>query len=221
MKNTKILMKSFLFSGLDEELIVAILKQSPPTVSSYKRGEMIYSSLSEAPMVGFILSGRCEIRLARDSGNKTVLNILSEGDSFGVLSVYSPDEFPTQIFATKNSDILFFTAEQIREFVNNYSQISANLINFLANRIVFLNKKIATFSGCRVENRLAAFLLSESERQGCLEFAFNCNKTAEEINAGRASVYRAIDSLVADGLVSFVDKKIYINDREGLERISK
>ncbi len=221
MDTITILKQSFLFSGISEETIGNILKQSPPRLLIFKRGELVYSSSNEENMVGIILSGRCEIRLERSSKSKTVLNILCESDSFGVLSVYSADEFPTQIYATKNSDILVFTAEQIREFANNYSQISANIIKFLANRISFLNKKIVTFSGCRVEDRLAVFLLCESERYKAPIFPFNCNKTSEEINAGRASVYRAISSLEADGFILLSDKTIQIIDPQGLERITK
>ncbi len=221
MEITSILSKSFLFKGASGALIEEILLKCPPTITSFKRGELVYSSQSERPLVGFLLSGRCEIRLDRSGGSKTVLNILNESDSFGILSVYSGEEFPTRIYATKNSEILFFSSEQIHQFVNNYSQISSNLIDFLANRISFLNKKIATFSGSRVEDRLAAFLLSERERLGTDVFTFNCQKTAEEINAGRASVYRAISSLEAAGLISIDDKKIYIKDPNGLERITK
>ncbi|MBO7196919.1 MAG: Crp/Fnr family transcriptional regulator [Clostridia bacterium] len=181
---------------------------------------MIFSSETDEKKVGFVHSGRCEIQIPKEDGSKTVLNILAKGDSFGILSLYAED-FPTQILATKNSEIIFFSAEQIAYFVNNYSQISSNLINFLANRIIFLNKKIATFSGNRVENRLAAFLLCESSRTGCSSFPFNRQKTAEEINAGRASVYRALDSLINEELIKLTDKQITILDREGLERISK
>lgn len=215
------LSQTFLFCGLDEEMIKNILKDNTPHKAEFKRGELVYSSESKTPLVGFVLSGRLEVRLDRGEGGKTVLNILSEGGSFGVLSIYSSEEFPTRIFATKNSTVLFFTAEQIQHFVNNYSQISANLIHFLAERISFLNKKIATFSANKVENKLAAFLLCEGDRLCSDEFAFNAQKTSEEINAGRASVYRAITSLTEEGLIELVDKKIYIKDREGLERIAK
>ena len=221
MEITRILQGSFIFSGLTESETQEILNENPPNVRCFKRGELIYSSANGEGSVGFVLSGRCEIRLDRGDRGKTVLNILSEGDSFGILSVFSGDEFPTHIYATKNSEILFFTAEQIRHFVNNYSQISANLIKFLANRISFLNKKIATFSGNRVEDRLAAFLLNESERRGSLEFPFICNKTAEEINAGRASVYRALASLEENGIISMSEKTIFIKDLQALERIVK
>lgn len=221
MENTDILMRSHLFSGIDKKVISDILAKNPPKIKEFKRGDLVFSSANEIPFVGFILSGRCEIQLNRSDGSRTVLNILSESDSFGILSVYSADEFPTQIYATKNSEILFFTSEQMTSIVNNYSQISSNVIKFLANRICFLNKKIATFSGTTATDRLASFLLCERDRYGSDEFQFNCQKTAEEINCGRASVYRALSSLENAGLILIVDKKIYIKDLIGLERITK
>lgn len=220
MKISSFLSKTFLFRDVDDEELEKIISENPPIVKTYKRGETVYSSLSKESSVGFVFSGRCEVRLDR-CGGRTVLNILSEYDSFGVMSVYSAEEFPTHIFATKNSEIVMFTDVQIKYFVNSNSQISSNLIDFLINRISFLNKKIATFSASTVENRLAVFLLSEYDKLGSLTFPFNCQKTAEEINAGRASVYRALSSLEVDNIISIVDKKIYITDLEGLERIAK
>lgn len=219
MEIIKVLMQSFLFSDLNENTLVKIIESSPPEVQAFKRGEEVRSS-SDSGAVGFVMSGRCEIRLAR-CGGRTVLNILDVGDSFGILSVYSAEEYPTKIYATKNSEIIFFNSEQIQYFVNNYSQISQNLIKFLAGRISFLNKKVATFSPSRVTDRLAVFLLCERDRQGTDELSFNCQKTAEEIGAGRASVYRAIETLEDLNLIKSNDKKIIIIDREGLERITK
>ncbi|MBQ8303109.1 MAG: Crp/Fnr family transcriptional regulator [Clostridia bacterium] len=212
---------TFLFKETSDELVFNVLNCSPPIQREFKRGDLIYPFPTNEKMVGFVYSGRCEIRRARSDGGRVVLNILNKGDSFGILSIYSKEDFPTQIFASKNSTILFFTEEQIYDFVNNYSQISTNLIVFLANRIEFLNKKIETFSGCRVENRLSAFLLCEYEKNKSNEFTFNCRKTSEEINAGRASVYRALSSLQSDGLINLIDKKIIILDPQGLERIVK
>ena len=221
MKIISTLSSSFLFKGLSEEEINSIIDESPPTTAVYKRGELIFSSENEEKKVGLVIDGKCEIRISKGDGAKTVLNNLGPNDSFGILSVYSAEDFPTQIFASTNCEVLFFTAEQIALFVNNYSQISLNLINFLANRIAFLNKKIATFSGNRVENRLAAFILSEADSYGTPEFPFNRQKTAEKINAGRASVYRALASLEAEGLIRLDEKQIIITDRKGLERIIK
>nr|MBE6544770.1 Crp/Fnr family transcriptional regulator [Oscillospiraceae bacterium] len=218
MEVYRFLSQTFLFSNLEESAIVKLLEKRAPKIIEYKRGDEVYSSSNKEKLIGFIFIGRCEVRRNKCDGARVVLNELKEKDSFGVLSIYSEDEFPTQIFASLNSSVLFFTAEDIRYFVNNCSQISNNLIVFLADRISFLNKKITTFSGTRVEDRLAAFLLCERSVYGSDFFPFNIQKTASEINAGRASVYRALDALSEAHLISITDKKIYILDREGLER---
>ena len=215
------LARSFLFKGMDTEQIKSMISKHPPRVVTYKRGELVYSSADSEGLVGFVLFGRCDVGIHRTDGSNTVLNTLEPGGSFVILSVYSAEGSSTQIFAARNSDIAFFTAEQIRYFVKNYSQTSSNLINFLANRISFLNKKIVTFSANRVEARLAAFLLSESERLCETTFPFNCQRTSAAINAGRASVYRALASLENEGLIKFETKIVKLFDLKGLERIIK
>ena len=218
MNTTEILSKSFLFRGMECEKLEKILYENTPALVSYKRGELIYSSSDSRQFVGFVASGRCEVRIDKSDGSKTLLNTLSESDSFGVLSVYSKEDFPTQIFAAVNCTVILFSGDQIRHFVNNYSQISANMIDFLVERINFLNRKIATISAGSVEEKLSSLLLSERKKYGDSSFKFNRVKAAERIGSGRASVYRAISSLENEGLISTDEKTITIIDPEGLER---
>ena len=105
------------------------------------------------------------------------------------------------------------------KFLAASPRVSENVIRFMAGRISFLNKRIATFSGNRVEDRLSAYLLCERDKYLSESFPFSYVRCAEEINAGRASVYRAVASLEGDGLIRICDKTVYIIDREGLERI--
>ena len=221
MNAKEILKSSFIFKGINDDAIDAALSGIVSAPQFFARGELVYSSGTNESKLGIILEGRCEVRQLKHDGVASVLNVLSESDSFGILSVLSEKEFPTQIFATKNSTILFLSKQELLEIVNNNSQIAMNLINFLANRISFLNEKIATFSGTRVEDRLASYLVSKSKSLGTLEFSLNCKKCSEAINAGRASVYRALASLESEGFITIVNKKIIISDLQGLERITK
>ena len=84
-----------------------------------------------------------------------------------------------------------------------------------------MNDKVAAFSGGCVEEKLASYLLGLKRKYRSCEFDFNKKKSAEALNCGRASLYRAIASLETEGYISFENKKIHINDPEGLERISK
>lgn len=214
------LRQTFLFRNLPSSELEKLLCGNLPEERSFKRGELVYP-LPEGDMVGFLVEGKIEVRRERADGSIVLLNVLKPKSSFGILSVYSAEDYPTKIYATKNSTLLFFTPEQIKYFVNNSLQISTNLVNFLANRISFLNKKIVTFSGSRVEERLAAYILCLRDFDSSDELSFSCQRAAEEINAGRASVYRAIENLQNLGLVTMSNKKIIINDLKGLERIVK
>ena len=220
MEKIEFLAGTFLFSGLDSETVSDIVSHTSPQICDYLRGSVIYSPLDYEKKVGFIIDGQCEVRHTRADGTKVTINVLSQYDSFGLLAVFSLKNFPSEVYARKNCKILFFKEESIHYMIERYPLISKKIISFLADRIDFLNRKIITFSGQSVENRLASHLLAKSQKYGNC-FDFNRKKAAESINASRASVYRALDELVACGVITIDAKKIYINDLKGLERISK
>ena len=166
MKIIKVLENSFLFRGIDAEEMSDLLSENPPELFRYKRGELIYSSQTNRPLVGFVISGECDIIRERNDGGPVLLNSISVGESCGILSVCSQEEFPTRVLASRSCEVVFFTDEQIRHFIAHSGVINMNLITFLAGRIAFLNKRIATFSGNRATDRLAAFLLIERSKYG-------------------------------------------------------
>lgn len=208
----KILEKTFLFSGLNADEISDLLKAKEIKIQRFLRGETIYSCDNNEKKVGFIISGSCEVRKKKSDTADALLNTLSVSDSFGILSVFSDERFPTQIYSSKNCEVLFFTKDEIDDYVNSSLRISQNLIKFLTNRINFLNEKISILSSTRVEERLVQFLLFEAKRNQSNSFYFNITKTSDAINAGRASVYRALEVLQSEQLITLRDKQIILSD---------
>ena len=220
MEIQEFLSETFLFSKIDRSTLQNIIVETPPQVREYPRGSIIFSPTDYDKRVGFIMNGQCEVRHTRSDGTAVIINTLSEFDSFGILSVFSSKEFPSEIYAKKNSTIIFFNADAINFLIEKYPDVSKRIITFFADRIDFLSRQIITFSGQKVEQRLASYLVSKQAKQG-LSFEFNRKKAAEAINAGRASVYRAIDEMTERGIITIESKKIFINDPKGLERMSK
>jgi CRP-like cAMP-binding protein len=215
------LKNTFLFKGMAESDISALIKKVAFEEQSYQRTEAIFSPDDFERRLGFVVRGECTV--GRQSGGGFVpLNTIGVGGSFGILSVFSiRDEFPTVVKAKNSCTVLFFSANAIRELVTKDPTVSMNVIEFLARKISFLNDKIASFSGGSVEEKLAGYILELQHKHNSLTFDFNKKKSAEALNCGRASLYRAIASLEEGGYISFEDKKIIINDHEGLERILK
>lgn len=216
-----LLAKSFLFSSLDDTTLKKALSEISVEVRNYSRNDVIFSPASHPKEIGFMLSGKCEIIRKRSDGEEVLLSVLSATDAFGVLAALSEDNFPTAIIAKNAVKALFIKKDDLFYLVENYRLIAINLIQFLANRISFLNQKIATFSQDNVEDKLVSFLLYEYQKTKQIEIAFNCKKCSETISAGRASVYRALENLVQKKILKHQNKKIIILDLQGLERINK
>ena len=214
------LKNTFLFKKMDENDILTLLNSIDIEEKSYNRGEIIFSPDDFERKLGFVMKGECTV--GRQSGVFVPLNTLCVSESFGILSVFSVrDEFPTLIKAKTACTVLFFSSEAIHALVEKSPVVSMNVIEFLARKISFLNDKIAAFSGGSVEEKLVGYILGLKNKHNSLSFDFNKKKSAEALNCGRASLYRAITSLEESGYISFEDKKIIINDQNGLERILK
>lgn len=216
------LSKVFLFENISEQKLKNILLLLEPQVRKYARNEEIYSPGTSESDLCFVISGECSVERIKNDGLAIPLNSLKPFQSFGIMTILSPEgEFPTRVVAKKNTEILSISKSDTLGLINTYPEIAMNVINFLSGKIRFLNKKIATFSSPSVEEKLSNYILAEYKASGKSEISFNCKKSADAISAGRASLYRAINSLTERGIIKLENKKIYILDSNGLERNSK
>ena len=219
-KNTDFLLNTFLLSSIPQSDALNILSEINCEIKEFSHGEVIYTPSQYEKKIGFVLDGECIINRLKSDGSLVPLNTLKSGGSFGILAVLSDEsEYPTQIISSKKSKILFIDKEDFLSVTKKYPQISMNVISFLTKKISFLNYKISMFTSDNIEQKLAYYILLEYKKKQKTEFAFNCKKTAESLNVGRASLYRAINSLTESGCVLIENKKIHILDLNGLERI--
>ena len=191
-------------------------------VYEFEANESIFSPDDFDFKVGFIVQGECTVEKLKADGSSIPLNKLTRGDSFGILTLFSKSkEFPTLVRASKKASVMFLSKETVLELIKKHPQVSLSIISFMSDRIEFLNRKIATFSADSVEEKFAVYLLNEAKALNSASLTLNLSKTAKILNAGRASIYRAIDALEKLALIKLENKKIYITDLTRLERITK
>jgi len=209
-----------LFKGIQSEKINSLLNEINFELHKFTRGEIIFTPDSYSAKIGFIYDGECEICCLKPEG-KTILNTIKPGDSFGILAALGQKEFPTEIYAKKNTSVLFLSSEDLITLIKSSSAVALNVIEFLAGRVNFLNKKINTVTKTTVEKKLAAYLITRCKNECSTTFHFNFKKCGESINAGRASVYRAIENLKTKGYISAEKKNITIRNISTLEEFVK
>jgi CRP-like cAMP-binding protein len=139
----------------------------------------------------------------------------------GIMSVLSgKDEYPTVIRAVRTSEILFIDGDDMLSIIKKYPTVAMNVMRFLADRVSFLNEKINTLSEKSTLSRLANHLLKQYRALGEV-LTVSKSKLATQIDVGRASLYRDLDTLCEMKLIEVESKRIIINDPKGLERIIK
>ena len=210
----------FLFSGVDDETIDNLSQSVDFEIIKYSRSQSIFTPESYSQKIGFVYEGECEVR-CRSAGGKALLNLIKKGESFGILAALGKTEFPTEIYARKNSTVIFMNKDGLISLINSSPKIAMNVISFLADRVAFLNKKINIVTKSNVEKKLASYLISRYKNEGKSSLEFNMKRCSESISVGRCSVYRAIENLKNKGYIEAENKIISILNFKELEKFAK
>lgn len=202
----------------DRKNLTKIFTSENVRTVSYSAGEVIYSPLCEKKQVGIITDGRAFVEPPR-SNEKVLLRILSPSDMFGVANLYCDSQPFVSIIRAKGScRVLFIDGDAFCSLLELDSGALRAYLRFLSNKIVFLNKKISTLTAGSTERKLAIFLY-ENQTDGKFSQQSSMLAIAETLNVGRASLYRALDALEAEGLISRDGKTINIPDKNALLNI--
>ena len=213
--------KLFPFRNIKEKQLDAIFDGVDASVCVFAKDSIIFSPDSYQRKVGFVVSGECSVERERAENDKMTLNTLKKYSSFGIMSVLSgKDEYPTVIRAARTSEILFIDGEDMLSIIKKYPTVAMNVMRFLADRVSFLNEKINTLSEKSTLSRLANHLLRQYRAEGEV-LTVSKSKLATQIDVGRASLYRDLDTLCERNLIKVESKSIIIKDPKGLERIIK
>ncbi|MBP3592239.1 MAG: Crp/Fnr family transcriptional regulator [Clostridia bacterium] len=199
MKNRELafLSGTFLFSDFSEKEISLFSESIHLEWVLCQKGDRIDMTLSGSQRLAFVYSGKCEVL-----SEKLVLNTLKKGDSFGILSIFSDEPYPTAIVAKKQCRIFFIEKTDLLALIEASPKIAMNVIRFLASRVTFLNQKVSTLGGSSVEEKCIAYLKSQYQKLGTA-IPFPISAVARKIGTGRASLYRALDALAEKGVLKY------------------
>ena len=212
----------FLFHDMGQSEIDTALRSVKYEVAEYRKGEFIFTPDDYSKKIGFILSGYCEVQKIHGNESCIPMNRLNRFDSFGIIAaVGAKEQYPMHICSKTETTILFLTSDELYKLFDLFPITAKNTIHFLANKIEFLCGKISAFSADNIEQKIATHIFNIYKSCGKRTFLFNRKRTAEALNLGRTSLYRALDNLIADGIIELNEKLITIIDPDGLERMTK
>lgn len=177
----------------------------------YQKGETLYSTHCYKKALGVVLSGTVTVRSEKDNGKSVLLRRLLAGDCFGAAALFDDtnSDYVSELVASTDVCVRYITQEQMSTLFALSPLAAQNYITFLSGRIRFLNRKLATLTNGSSISRLYHYCLTHEGEDGTVQFPASMIDLARLLNMGRSSLYRSLDTLLSDGILS-KDGKTYI-----------
>ncbi len=183
-------------------------------IRTYEKNALIYSTDQECLGLVVMLSGEIRAYMLSDEGREVTLFRLFPKDVC-VLSascVINQITFDTQLIAQKDTELLILPAAilaslkeknvHLRCFLYEQATKSFSDVMWAMQQILFK----------RLDQRLAAFLLSESDRTGTDTITMTHEQIAQHISSAREAVARMLKQFTEEGLVELRRGTIIIKD---------
>ncbi|MDO4394210.1 MAG: Crp/Fnr family transcriptional regulator [Bacillota bacterium] len=190
-------------------------------VHHYDKGAFIHSSERECLGMLFVISGEIRTYLLSEEGREITLFRLYS-DDLCVLSascVISQISFDTQMTAPKDTDVLIIPADVIAMLKEKNIYVNCFLYELATERFSDVMWAMQQILFKRLDQRLATFLIEESERTGSEMILMTHEQIAQHIGSAREAVARMLKQFANDGLVELKRGTINICDTDGIKNL--
>ncbi len=208
-----------LFSALNEKEISTLISESE--TASFSSGKEITTEAACRSLT-VILSGSVSVT-KKNGARELLMRVVQPGGILGVASLFTekPKSLST-IKAIGETEVVFINSETVQRLVSENKVFAENYIRLLTAKIQFLNNRVKAYTSVSAESRLAFHILSlDEERSGRVEFGVSKTALADMLDIGRASLYRALDTLTDKGIIKYGKNVITVLDYGALNCVAE
>lgn len=187
----------------------------------YKKGTRVYSSERECLGMLFVMQGKMRTYLLSEEGREVTLFRIYPND-LCVLSascVISQISFDTQMSAQKDTEALIIPPNIVLFLKEKNLSVRCFLYELATKRFSDVMWAMQQILFKRLDQRLALFLMQESQRLGTDTIHMTHEQIAQQISSAREAVARMLKQFSEDGLVELKRGAIRLLDQKGLKAL--
>ena len=197
------------------------LVQQNAVIRLYKKGTRVYSSERECLGMLFVMQGEMRAYLLSEEGREVTLFRIYPND-LCVLSascVISQISFDTQMSAQKDTEALIIPPNIVLFLKEKSLSVRCFLYELATKRFSDVMWAMQQILFKRLDQRLALFLMQESQRLGTDTIHMTHEQIAQQISSAREAVARMLKQFSEDGLVELKRGAIRLLDQKGLKAL--
>lgn len=197
------------------------LVQQNAVIRLYKKGTRVYSSERECLGILFVMQGEMRTYLLSEEGREVTLFRIYPND-LCVLSascVISQISFDTQMSAQRDTEALIIPPNIVLFLKEKSLSVRCFLYELATKRFSDVMWAMQQILFKRLDQRLALFLMQESQRLGTDTIHMTHEQIAQQISSAREAVARMLKQFSEDGLVELKRGAIRLLDQKGLKAL--
>lgn len=197
-----------LFAGMENAELAALLRHAGCSLCDCPPGGV---PPSDGMLI--LISGRILIEKPTSDGRSILMREALPPEAVNAASALSHCESMSRLTAPDGCKALHISGDALYDAISKGGAFAVNMTRFLVGRVIFLNKKITSLSGYTASSRLSLYLEENAKTEnGVCIVTLPCSLTefAEYLGVGRASLYRTLDAMEADGFISRKGRTIHI-----------
>ena len=194
VSDLKTLSTCFLFKNVDEILMEQLCTDPRCEQISYPRGAVIFDEIHFRRCLGILLTGEVLVEKNTADGKRLNMTRLTPGECFGAAAMYTQQQrYASLLTAKRPTQILYLPQAVITWAMERSFTITENYITYLSDRI--LSSRISALTAGTAQQKLAVYLIEQGD------VAISMTDLSQQLNLGRASLYRAVEELEESGAI--------------------
>lgn len=216
-------MQSPLFAHMTEEEVKSCIACAGGGIREFKKDEVIFSQLDKPYNLYILISGSVSVCKTTLSGKQSVVvTFENAGDIFGEVYVFlGKERYDYDAIAGKNVRVLEFPQryfyQSCQKSCHYHQQLIQNMLNILAHKAYYLNKKLQILSSGTLRQKIGSFLLENSTLDKVVSLPWNREQFADFLHVARPSLSRELIHMQEEGLIQVEKNRILILDELALE----
>lgn len=201
-----------LFNGLTTDELQRSLACSESRTVEYEKEEYIITQGEKPRWIYMILSGEVMLEQVNPAGRRTYAEYLGEKQQFGVVDLFlEREEYSYSAKARRHVKLLrisshFFYGTCEKNCVH-HNKILFNMMGVFAEEAEKNSKKIQLLTCGSLRQRIALYLLQNSDGSQTVELSMNREELASGLNAARPSLSRELSQMQEEGIIKMVGRK--------------
>ena len=213
-----ILQQCGMFTNIQPRKYQEVLSCLKARIRSYRRGEHLVELGEQTRTTGVLLEGSIEEFLYDENGNQVNLCRFGIGEVFGAeLACTGWTASPVCLRAGADCTVmqLDFTTLLSPQTLTCpcRMQVSANLMQDMAQQLLFFNTKIRILAQKRLRDRLKIYLQTLTPSAGnCYTLPYNRTELADFLCVDRSALSRELCRMRDEGILRFSGNKLHLLD---------